>query len=598
MQGIFLFFTNKFCVYNFISCFYNLLRTDKTVTESGQDNLVNQRCESCLSIVARGQSHICNSSTRVKNLEALMSKSSSQVKNQVISSTLKKKVAENANIDCKTSNTSISINQRRGKPLKIDVNPKNSKEKSSHESLLTTDDMKKIQSKYSLTQNVTVGIASMLRVASKKRKIIQPNLRKVLSTEIHSLDSFFDVKVFKFKNTKNNKTVDNDQAAVYCKNLKGLIEHLKEKRNVSSARIKFGIDGGGGSLKICMSIQSTENDSKVIIEDESGLHLNKRQKYSEGVASKSFEDSGVKKLIILALVQNVQENYDNVKLLWREIGIDKINGTIAADIKLCNIMAGIMPSSSSFPCTWCTVSKNNLHESSTLRTSKNIIESYTQWLNAGGKKELAKNYMCCISPPIFNVNKDTPIIEIMNPPELHLLLGIVNLLFNHMYKAFKKIAVAWAKMCNAERQITYGGQGNFNGNDCKKLLDKLDDLRRICPIECLKYVQVLSDFRKVVDGCFGRTLNPEFAKYIDSFKKSYLGLEEVPVTPKVHCVFVHVKEFCQKHNVGLGIFSEQAFESVHHEFKIIWNKHKVRPTHSEYKKHLLRAVCEFNGLHV
>lgn len=76
----------------------------------------------------------------------------------------------------------------------------------------------------------------------------------------------------------------------------------------------------------------------------------------------------VKKLVILALTENVQENYDNAKQLWSDIGIDDMNGTITADIKLSNIMSGIMSSASTYSCTWYNVSKHELDGSSILRT--------------------------------------------------------------------------------------------------------------------------------------------------------------------------------------------------------------------------------------
>lgn len=171
-------------------------------------------------------------------------------------------------------------------------------------------------------------------------------------------------KFKKITKSKTKKVHETEQVAVYCNNLAGLIQHVKEKRNVSEVRLKFGIDGGGGSLKICMSMQSVENEIE--------SNPKKRRKYSDQVFSESFQDSGVKKLFIIGLVQNVQESYDNVKELWSDIGIDQEKGTVSADLKLCNIMSGIMPCSSSYPCTWCEVSKEDLENASTLRTIKNI----------------------------------------------------------------------------------------------------------------------------------------------------------------------------------------------------------------------------------
>lgn len=53
--------------------------------------------------------------------------------------------------------------------------------------------------------------------------------------------------------------------------------------------LKFGVDGGGGFLKVCLSIQTIEGDDNESIDGS-------RLKYKDGAASERFLDSGVKKL--------------------------------------------------------------------------------------------------------------------------------------------------------------------------------------------------------------------------------------------------------------------------------------------------------------
>ena len=63
-----------------------------------------------------------------------------------------------------------------------------------------------------------------------------------------------------------------------------------------------------------------------------------------------------------------------------------------------------------------------------------------------------------------------------------------------------------------------------------------------------------------------------YAMYIENitaFRQAYLDLD-IPVTPKIHAIFVHIPQFCKLMNVGLGRFSEQASESVHCGFKSVW----------------------------
>lgn len=182
------------------------------------------------------------------------------------------------------------------------------------------------------------------------------------------------------------------------------------------------------------------------------------------------------------------------------------------------------------------------------------------------------------------------------PPELHLMLGVVNTIFAHLLTECEEDALSWVKTCNVQRDITHGSP-SFNGNSCKILLKNLDLLRsRSKNIGCLKYIKALEAFKNVVNACFSKKLHPDFNTIIIVFKESYLELN-ISVTPKVHAIFYHVLDFCTAKQCGLGFFSEQAIESVHSDFKNIWTKYKVSPSHSDYPRRLNRALCEYNGLH-
>lgn len=220
-----------------------------------------------------------------------------------------------------------------------------------------------------------------------------------------------------------------------------------------------------------------------------------------------------------------------------------------------------------------------------------------KWQNAGSKPDHAKKYYNCIHPPvIFNKEKDRRFLDILPPPELHLLLGAVNTVYSHMLVDFKTEAEEWAKLCYVQREALYGGSSQFKGNSCRKLLKNVDKLRRISPV-CSKYVKVFEDFNAVVKSCFGLELEENYCESIDQFKTSYLDLGK-DVTPKIHAIFFHVRDFCMKHKKGLGFFSEQAMESVHFDFQTTWNDYKVCENNPEYANRLLRAVSAYNSHHL
>ena len=96
---------------------------------------------------------------------------------------------------------------------------------------------------------------------------------------------------------------------------------------------------------------------------------------------------------------------------------------------------------------------------------------------------------------------------------------------------------------------------------------------RECPdriVEAMPYIVVLKAFDKVVHSCFGVTLVEGYKENITMFSKLYRELG-ITVTPKVHMVEQHITDFMalKGEAAGLGFYSEQAMESVHHDFKVI-----------------------------
>lgn len=258
------------------------------------------------------------------------------------------------------------------------------------------------------------------------------------------------------------------------------------------------------------------------------------------------------------------------------------------------------------------------------RTYKNILENLKKWENSGGDLKNRKKYECCHNTPVLKIKEDYDIIELFPPPELHLMIGVVNGIFKALEKKYSEVAVNWSKVCyffitynsnkiksfilfshlkqecHVEKDILFGG--SFNGNSCRKLLKNLDKLKENLPLIDLDFFNVFKSFNDVVNSHFGLEYKKDNAeKNIKSFKTTYEKLcnkYNISCTPKVHAVLHHVPEFCSKMNVGLGIFNEQAFESVHADFKNTWSRFKRSPENPNYSAKLLRAVCVYNANHV
>lgn len=205
------------------------------------------------------------------------------------------------------------------------------------------------------------------------------------------------------------------------------------------------------------------------------------------------------------------------------MNLNEILGTVATDLKLANILTDLMPSSSSHPCTWCDSFMNELHVCGLYRTVKNCTENYLNWCNSGKLKKNAKNFMNCINVPVFSKDEDVLVLEVVPPPELHLLLEAVNTLFFHMQKENEQVCLQWAEKCNVQRQCTYGSP-TFAGNACKTLLEKVDILDSFKYLELAKFVDTFRKLKEVVDSCFSLIIHPNFENSIEEFKKVILLL--------------------------------------------------------------------------
>lgn len=144
--------------------------------------------------------------------------------------------------------------------------------------------------------------------------------------------------------------------------------------------VKVGLDGAGGFLKVCINI---------LVIDDDGQPCNKAKKfsYSQGVYSQGFEQGGVKRLIIIAMVQQVTENYDNLKIVLDLCGIPDLQFVQAMDIKCINTACGLGTPASTCPCPYCNLPKKdflNLEQakSGELRTFGTIRERASQYQKA------------------------------------------------------------------------------------------------------------------------------------------------------------------------------------------------------------------------
>ena len=123
--------------------------------------------------------------------------------------------------------------------------------------------MSMIQRDLNLRNHQVVTLAEDLRASSGSRKLIESGMKRKLRTKNCQLSDYFEKKVCNFvevnkkEKTKNNFT----QNVVVCNDLNGLIDKLILERGVDEKNmlIRIGLDGGGGFMKICLSIFESES---------------------------------------------------------------------------------------------------------------------------------------------------------------------------------------------------------------------------------------------------------------------------------------------------------------------------------------------------
>ena len=79
-------------------------------------------------------------------------------------------------------------------------------------------------------------------------------------------------------------------------------------------------------------------------------------------------------------------------------------------------------------------------------------------------------------------NMMRPVITILPPPEIHLLIGPVNMLYDALNNAWLE-SERWLQSCNVKKTVYHGR--SFAGNDSMALLKNSQILEDISPESCM-----------------------------------------------------------------------------------------------------------------
>lgn len=291
-------------------------------------------CSFCFTEISQGKNHICTNTTKETNiLKSLQGsdKSSEKIAAAVLQTKFKSSVNKENYID---------LIQSSGRHMNVKIFKKDTERK--RKTVITHDDMLTIKSSLGLSGRSTLELAKDLRSASSNRQFVQPHMKQCLSEHIHKLDDFYCVE----------QLTDLSVPVVYCKNIRECLQLVVQERSISlnDSELKIGIDAGGGFLKVCVNVMVQEENS-----------ARKRLCYGDGISSKKFKSTSVRKLIILAIAPGLKENHASLSKVLGLLKLDELppSPTVryAADLKMVNLLLGLMSAASSHPCSWCDIDR-------------------------------------------------------------------------------------------------------------------------------------------------------------------------------------------------------------------------------------------------
>ena len=158
---------------------------------------------------------------------------------------------------------------------------------------------------------------------------------------------------------------------------------------------------------------------------------------------------------------------------------------------------------------------------------------------------------------------------------------------------------------NNVHRTEYQGSHSFEGNHARKLLRIIGRMRHEVDFlesegadkeRIRKIIGTLETFDEVVVTCFSKQLIGDYKAAIVAFSKAYMELHKVykvTVPVKAHLVMHHIIPQIERRHpgFGIGVVTEQAFESAHHSFKMEWEKTKITNiNHPDYPQALLDCV--------
>lgn len=584
-----------------IRTFASSIDETENMAQNGKNSKTSIKlCKTCFQEIGKGIRHSCvskpSSSQARENILNIVEKLPEKQQNQLIYSQLKTKIEESDQkneimLDTLGPKARVSLNKK----IEINVN-------------FTAEILDNFQTTTGASNTYMRKITNFIRT-SAGRQSVPANYVEHMRSRSNKMSHIYKDGIYEFE-IESNK-IEN-RPVIYA-NATEILKYIFDQRStehIERSKIKIMADGGQKFFKFSISI--LEDDPIQIDSSE-----NKKIPYSDGGSfAKKRKLNSVYRLILLCIVPNIKETYENVKKIVELTQLNDIPFKFVSDFKLLLIAIGQQTATATYPCPYCFVKLNELQnhdvQSIELKTFKHLKQDYTKFKSSGKDKKNAPQCHSVVNHPLFVKEDDDEddnihVIEKCILPELHLLQGFVNHLFwNGLVPLVgREKALLWPKKL---KQIPKNYHGDiFEGNACRKLLreaDKLEDPEIYDEVGIFKIQPFIASFKAmntIVDIYFTTNIVniTNINKHLTALRRAFQSTN-VSQTLKIHVILDHLEQGLIHLNYdGLGLWSEQAGESIHREFLKFWDRFKINiiddPT---FSARLKKAVVTFSSQHL
>lgn len=572
-------------------------------------------CNRCRQVIGKGISHpqnckVASSSVNIyQQVKELPERQQEQVATQIIY----EKAALDSSNTKQLKDIKLTLSTK-GKKANICLNPKK------HKSIFFPEEsMANLQTATGESNLGMKKICHFIRVHAG-RKALPSYMREKMTALGKSLEDLYHLTWLDL-DVGQGKT---EKRPVFYGDAQEIVGKVCEARDIHGPCIvKLMADSGQGSFKISLAIfpEPSDPDSS----DEASAKKARTTYAQGGSVGGDLSLNGVKRLIMLVHVPDIKETWANCKALWDLAGINNVSYLFVADFKLTLTVLGLQTASASYPCPYCFISLKQLRgaeeaqdNSESLdpldpmcfreRTFGDLKSDHQRHLDLGEKNGKLSN--STVNPSILEEEDSVRVIDKVPLPELHLLLGVVNHLFWDKGGLIELLgrdkAMSWAIKFNV---VSVGYHGEvFEGPACRKLLKNADFLLSPeylegihDPISLIPLATTLQSLNKLVEACFGtEMIKDNVSMLLENFTRNYMALES-SITLKVHVLMSHlIPGLANLGGKGMGLTSEQAGESIHHEFeRYFWSRRKIKlSTNPNYGINWLNANLEFSSKHM